>query len=266
MTGLTGAVAGCQTFWNGLMQQVALPLPVPGAVPAATPAATPATQTAAAEIDDYGSETAPDCTTGNCCDHPVWLDTAKGELGTLEILGSRGSNPRIDEYLRSTDLTKSMHNDDTPWCSAFANWVMEQTPNPKAPGKNFTGSNSAGSQVWMNWGSDTTAEPFVGALIVIKWKANSSAGHNTFIVGETPDGKAWWGLGGNQGIAGDGTNAGLAVNVAKYNKKTGIRSIRKPSNFNPCDKYKQIPKYTDAEVMAKFGKESGSAQDYNSTR
>ncbi|WP_299291648.1 hypothetical protein [uncultured Paracoccus sp.] len=243
------------------------------AIPAPSPV-TPLTRTGAAtappgvaeEVEEYGSMTDPECTTGTCCDHPVWLNTARGELGTREVSGRKGSNPRIDEYMRSTDIAASYHHDGTAWCSAFANWVLENTPNPKTPGKNFTGSNSAGSQVWMNWGSDTKAEPFVGALIVIRWSSTGTAGHNTFIVGETPDGKYWWGLGGNQGIANDDSDEGLVVNVAKYRKNSTIRSIRKPPNFNPCDKYKKIPQYTDDEVMAKFGKESGSAQDYNSTR
>lgn len=264
MTATTGLAAGCQQFWIGLMAQMALPIPV--IVPVPTVPGTTTSPAVSDEIDEYGSETDTECTTGTCCDHPVWLNTAKKELGTMEVLGSKGSNPRIDEYLKSTNIAASMQHDDTPWCSAFANWVMENTPNPKTPGKNFTGSNSAGSQVWMNWGSDVKSEPFVGALIVIRWNPNKSEGHNTFIVGETPDGKAWWGLGGNQGITGDGSSAGLTVNVARYNKNSTIRSIRKPPNFNPCEKYKTIPKYTADEIMAKFGKESGSAQDYNSTR
>lgn len=254
---------GCEKFWAGVMSQLTPSIPPPS--PAAPPAAEGAPASVSDEIDEYGSETDPECTTGTCCDHPVWLKTAKAELGTKEIDG-KASNPRIDEYMRSTDIAASYHHDGTPWCSAFANWVMENTPNPKTPGKNFTGSNSAGSQVWMNWGSSVTSEPFVGALIVLRWNPKGTEGHNTFIVGETPDGNYWWGLGGNQGIASTGSKQGVVVNVAKYRKNSTIRSIRKPPNFNPCDKYKDIPKYTADEIMAKFGKESGSAQDYSSTR
>ncbi len=47
------------------------------------------------------------------CDHPVWLETAKAELGVLEIVGSSGSTPRVEEYLRSTDIASSYHDDDT---------------------------------------------------------------------------------------------------------------------------------------------------------
>ncbi|KIT16879.1 hypothetical protein [Jannaschia aquimarina] len=249
---------GCRSFWSALARLPQVPLPA-GIAPGGTAGASPL-DAAAEGADTAGSDRAPDCTTGNCCDDPVWLQTAEAELGTLEILGGSGSNPRVEEYHASTG---NSFTDDTAWCSSFVNWVMENTTNPRT-GEAFPSTNSAGSQSWMNWG--TATEPFVGALIVIKWSPDSWEGHNTILVGETTDGNGWWGLGGNQGIANDGSRAGLAVNVSRYAKGSTIRSIRKPSGFTPCPEYLEIPKMTAAEVEAKYGAESGSANGYDGTR
>lgn len=43
-----------------------------------------------------------------------------------EVTGS-GDNPRIVEYLQSTTLdAPKASQDETPWCSAFANWCVER--------------------------------------------------------------------------------------------------------------------------------------------
>lgn len=200
----------------------------------------------------------PECTTGTCCDHPVWLDTAKRELGTRE--SKSGSNSRIEEYHNSGWQKGS--DDSVAWCASFVNWVFENTLNPKT-GKHFKSIDSAGARHYLDSsryvsadehlfprGYGEPSEPFVGAVFAIVWKAKGSAGHVGYIVGETPDGAAWWILGGNQ-ASGGGTE-GVVVSV--YSKSAGAaRDIRKPPNFNPCEQYKTLPKYTAEEAKAKFG-------------
>ncbi len=87
---------------------------------------------------------------------PRWLGTARQELGQTEILGSQ-HNPRILEYLHTTGAWWT--TDETPWCSAFCNWVMIQS--------GIEGTNSATALSWRNWqGSVTLDRPALGAIAV----------------------------------------------------------------------------------------------------
>ena len=201
----------------------------------------------------------PECTTGTCCDHPVWLETAKAELGVKE--SKNGSNARIEEYHDSGWAKGS--SDSVAWCASFVNWVFEHTTNPKT-GKPFKSIDSAGARHYLDSSRYQSADehlfptgygeptaPFVGAVVAFIWKAGKSEGHVGYIVGETPDGAAWWVLGGNQSTSG-GKTEGVTVSV--YSKTAGAaRDVRKPPNFNPCEQYKTLPKNTAEEARAKFG-------------
>jgi len=217
----------------------------------------------------------PECTTGTCCDHPVWLDTAKAELGTLE--SKSGSSAKVEEY-HNSGWAKGL-SDGTAWCASFVNWVFEKTINPKT-GKHFKSIDSSGARHYLDSsrysskdehlfprGYGEPTEPFVGAVFAIVWKnggtKDTAPGHVGFIVGETPDGAAWWLLGGNQGVKSRNTE-GVVVSV--FSKSSGVaRDIRKPPNFNPCPQYKNIPKYTAAEAKAKFG-HLGNVGAYGNSR
>jgi uncharacterized protein (TIGR02594 family) len=116
-----------------------------------------------------------------------WFDIAMKELGITEIAGS-GDNPRIVEYLRSTSLGGSMaSNDETPWCSAFVNFCVEQA--------GFAGTDSASARSWLNWGRKTDT-PVTGCIVVFERGAPPS-GHVAFYVSESADQVNV--LGGNQG-------------------------------------------------------------------
>ncbi len=52
------------------------------------------------------------------------IKIAAAEIGITEIEGGL-SNPRILEYARVAGFDGWYHNDDTPWCSVFLNWVTE---------------------------------------------------------------------------------------------------------------------------------------------
>lgn len=115
---------------------------------------------------------------------PPWLAVAKRELGQAEIPGPR-DNPRIVEYHAATALKAS--DDETPWCSAFCNWVM------LAAGQRGTGKADARS--WLQWGVATTT-PAYGCVVVLK-RGTGWQGHVGFFVGRR-DGLVRI-LGGNQG-------------------------------------------------------------------
>lgn len=74
---------------------------------------------------------------------PAWLRIAVAERGVKEKPGA-ADNPRIVEYLKSTNLGSPQNkNDETAWCSAFVNWCVEQA--------GFDGTDSALARHWLKW-------------------------------------------------------------------------------------------------------------------
>ena len=56
-----------------------------------------------------------------------WMVPALGELGQREVPGG-GDNPRIVEYQASCVAASHAASlgDESPWCSAYANWCMDR--------------------------------------------------------------------------------------------------------------------------------------------
>ena len=103
-----------------------------------------------------------------------WFEIANQELGTKETPGS-GDNPRVVEYLRSTNLSHAdSGEDETPWCSAFVNWCVEKSGN--------AGTDSAWARSWLNWGKKTD-NPVTGCIVV--FTRGASSGHVAFFVSKT---------------------------------------------------------------------------------
>lgn len=142
---------------------------------------------------------------------PAWMWHAYAEFkrGVKEIPGS-AANPRIVEYLKATDIGSNpmASSDETPWCSAFVNFVMLQAGIPR--------TRSAMARSWMHWGKQ--AKPEYGAVVVF-WRTTqtSISGHVGFFVGE--EGSNIWVLGGNQ------MNS---VSFAKY-PRTRLLGYRMPA-------------------------------------
>lgn len=118
-----------------------------------------------------------------------WLKIARQELGVKEMAGS-SHNPRILEYLKSTTLGRpDNERDETPWCSAFVNWVLKKAGvEPR--------TNSAWARSWLNWGV-ATDDPIPGTIVV--FSRGTNAGHVGFYLDE--DATRIQVLGGNQGNA-----------------------------------------------------------------
>lgn len=113
-----------------------------------------------------------------------WMPIAMSEQGQKETPGD-GNNPRIVEYLRSTDLDSvSAAKDSTFWCSAFVNWCVEKA--------GFAGSNSAWARSWLNWGR-SVSRPRRGCIAVF---SRGTGGHVAFYVDAV--GSEYRVLGGNQ--------------------------------------------------------------------
>jgi uncharacterized protein (TIGR02594 family) len=117
-----------------------------------------------------------------------WLTVAKRELSldVREIIGS-GHNPRIVAYHATTSLSAA--DDETPWCSSFINFCMEES--------GIKGTDSALARSWTAWGRGL-ADPLAGCVAVLSCPARGAgAGHVGLFMGEKDD-KIHL-LGGNQG-------------------------------------------------------------------
>ena len=102
-----------------------------------------------------------------------WMSIAIREIGTREYEGA-ADNPRIVEYLRSTNLGEpGRSNDETFWFSAFVNWCVEKA--------NYAGTDSAWAKSWLNWGK-ATANPLRGCICVF---SRDTGGHVGFYTGES---------------------------------------------------------------------------------
>jgi uncharacterized protein (TIGR02594 family) len=125
---------------------------------------------------------------------PHWMPIAWRELGTHEVVGP-AVNPRIVDYHQATTLKAT--DDEVPWCSAFACWVMREAhvPTPR----------SAAARLWLPWGQ--TADERYGAIAVLKRGNNPTQGHVGLLI--DADGASVWLLGGNQGDA---------VSVARFDR------------------------------------------------
>jgi uncharacterized protein (TIGR02594 family) len=126
----------------------------------------------------------------------AWMPVARGELGVEEIRGSQHS-PRIIEYLNSTNLDAgSASADETPWCSAFVNWCVEQA--------GYAGTDSAAARSWLQWGK-ALESPRKGCIVVLSRGGSAWTGHVGFFMGR-----------GNETVQVLGGNQSDRVSVAEY--------------------------------------------------
>jgi uncharacterized protein (TIGR02594 family) len=124
-----------------------------------------------------------------------WMKIARKKLGIHEIPGPR-ANAFIVECLKSTTLGKpDNQSDETAWCSAFANRIMQLA--------GIKGTNSAWARSWLNWGREPNDAEFGEGVIVIL-ERGPSFGHVGFLEDweySQVDGNKVKLLGGNQGDA-----------------------------------------------------------------
>ena len=134
-----------------------------------------------------------------------YLPVAFAEFGIREVPGNQ-HNPRILEYIRSTDLAKYPSlPDETDWCAAFVNWCIEKVGLPS--------TNSAVVSPWRNWG---VKPPSIRRGCVITFRWDDGWDHISFYLGEI--GNYVVCLGGNQSDA---------VWISVYHKKY-VTSFRVP--------------------------------------
>ena len=110
------------------------------------------------------------------------MEIAMGELGQAEIVGG-DDNDRIVDYFDSVSYRAT--DDETPWCAAFANWVLMEA--------GIARTESAAALSFAKWGV-ATKTPKYGDIVV--FDHGHGRGHVGFFMGT--DGKNVSVLGGNQ--------------------------------------------------------------------
>jgi len=116
------------------------------------------------------------------------IETALSQYGVTEIKGTP-HNPIIVNYFRDIGH-QWVKDDETAWCSAFANWVALKT------GKKRSGKLNARS--WLKVGKPIM-KPKLGDVVVL-WRESKTSwkGHVGFFISYSEDKKYIYILGGNQ--------------------------------------------------------------------
>jgi uncharacterized protein (TIGR02594 family) len=119
-----------------------------------------------------------------------WFTIAKSKLGVHEVPGPQ-ADKFIVECLESTTLGEPMNqSDETAWCSAFVNRVMQLA--------GYQGTNSAWARSWLEWGREPADEEF-GKGVIVVLERGENFGHVGFLADWDDDRVKL--LGGNQGDA-----------------------------------------------------------------
>jgi uncharacterized protein (TIGR02594 family) len=119
------------------------------------------------------------------------FDLAERFVGLHEVPGV-ASNPQVLAMLRLDD--PSIADDETPWCSAFANYIAWLLRLPR--------SKSLAARSWLSVGIPIGlphARPDFDVVVLSRPSAGPTAGHVGFFAGSDPE--VVWLLGGNQGDA-----------------------------------------------------------------
>jgi uncharacterized protein (TIGR02594 family) len=98
----------------------------------------------------------------------IWMPIALKEENVREIPGEKHEK-RILEYHATT--SGKFEDDETAWCSSFANWVFLQA--------GIRGTNSAAARSWLDWGISIPT-PEYGCLVVIPRTNDPKKGHVGF--------------------------------------------------------------------------------------
>jgi len=116
------------------------------------------------------------------------LQIALSQYGVTEIRGLP-HNPIILNYFKDIGH-QWVKDDETAWCSAFANWVALKARK--------RGSGKLNARSWLKVGKSIT-KPKLGDVVVL-WRESKTSwkGHVGFFIGYSEDRKHLYIMGGNQ--------------------------------------------------------------------
>jgi uncharacterized protein (TIGR02594 family) len=114
------------------------------------------------------------------------FETALAEYGNAGIIGE-SDNPEVLKYFKETGYTFIDH-DETPWCAAFLNWVLQKCK--------ISTPNKLNARSFLDIGHETST-PVLGDIVVL-WRIdpNGPYGHVGIFVRKV--GNILYLLGGNE--------------------------------------------------------------------
>ena len=121
---------------------------------------------------------------------PLWLFYARKELGQKEVPG-KNNNQRIVDYWKRSKTPMKVNDDETPWCAAFVNAMLEES--------DVNGTRSGLAVSFARSDQFIKIDEPVLGCIVVYWRKNpkSGLGHVQFATSQNKT--HIWGIGGNQG-------------------------------------------------------------------
>ena len=101
------------------------------------------------------------------------IEIALSQYGEKEISGPV-NNRTIVNYAQEAGF-KWVNNDETPWCSIFANWVAIIAGLPR--------SGKADARSWLHVGTEVQ-DPLMGDIVVFRRGTSAWEGHVAFYINE----------------------------------------------------------------------------------
>lgn len=101
------------------------------------------------------------------------MEIAMSQYGVKEISG-KVNNRTIVDYAKEAGF-EWVNDENTPWCSIFANWVAMKAGLPR--------SGKANARSWLSVGKEVT-EPESGDVVVFSRGNSELSGHVAFYVNE----------------------------------------------------------------------------------
>ena len=115
------------------------------------------------------------------------MKAAARYVGVREGIGS-WDNPLVVAWLARVVRSKEPLHDETAWCSAFVNGVLEES--------GVAGTGKANARSWLQWGKPIDVPRFGCVTVLWRTRKDSANGHVAFFVADF--GSSILLLGGNQ--------------------------------------------------------------------
>ncbi len=153
-----------------------------------------------------------------------WMKTAESYLGLKEIPGRENNNPVIIKFYSEAGHPE-IRDDETAWCSAFANAVMYEN--------GYVGTKNLLARSWLKWEDGyAPGSPQFGDIAIFQRGNDPVFGHVAFFLRWDDD---WvWVLGGNQGDS---------VSITKI-ARSKLLGFRRPKPKTDLQTAPKAPKMT----------------------
>lgn len=123
---------------------------------------------------------------------PLWLFYARQEIGQKEVAG-KNHNQRIVSYWKTSKVPAKINDDETPWCAAFVNAMLEMS--------DVDGTMSGLAVSFARSNNFIKIDKPVLGCIVVYWRKTPKSGLGHVQFATSHNNTHIWGISGNQGDA-----------------------------------------------------------------